>query len=119
MLTLSKGFKKPQNTDTSDVWMPAMEQNIQKLNDHKHDGSDSQLLGLTAQTLLAANWGDSIEGTYAQSVTLPAGFNYDTCSMDFKLSTGEVIYPSIDRVSTTQYIIYTNDNTLTYTANYR
>ena len=36
---LSKGYLKPGNPTTGDLWFPAMETNIQLMNDHVHDGA--------------------------------------------------------------------------------
>lgn len=121
MITLSKGYKKPQNPDTGDVFFPAMEQNIQQLNDHAHNGTDSQLLATTTANLLAANWAAAPigGGLYRQLVTMPAGFQYDVAEIWFKLSSGELTVPTVERASATTYYVYTNDNTLTYVANYR
>jgi hypothetical protein len=121
MQTLSKGYFKPQNTDTGDVWMPAIATDMQMLNDHTHDGVTSQLLAVTTVSILAAAWVAAPigGGIYRQLVTLPAGFNYDTSEVWFHLSTGELVFPSVERVSTTTFYAYTSDNTLAYTAFFR
>lgn len=119
MLILTKGYEKPQNTDTSDAWMPAMERNIQRMNDHTHNGTDGAPVANTSQNILAASWVATAGGTYRQLVTVPAPYSYDTCEVWFNLSTGELVYPSVERVSASQYYVYTNDNTLTYVAHYR
>lgn len=121
MITLSKGIKKPQNPDTGDIWFPGLESNAQIQNDHNHDGLSSQLLAITTQAILSASWTAAAgkTGIYVQTVTVPAGFSYDSCDVLFKLSSGEIVYPSIERVTSTTYKIYTTDNTLNYNAYYR
>ena len=124
MITLSMGFVEPQNGDTGDVFYPALAADIVQLNNHTHDGVASQLLTTTTQSILSANWAAAAAGggLYSQTVTLPTspvGLSYDVVDMWFKLSTGEVVFPTIERVSTTQYVIYTIDSTKTYTAFYR
>lgn len=121
MITLSNGFKKPQNPDTGDVFFPALESDIQQLNDHTHNGTNSNLLASTSQTIQSANWlaAPIGGGVYRQLVTAPGAYSIDQCEMWFKLSTGETVYPSVERQSSTTYFIYTNDNSLTYTAFYR
>lgn len=118
MLTLSHGFLKPQTGDKGSVWFPALETNIQKLNDHTHNGTDSELLAATSinagtTAILAANWVSLGGGNYRQLVTMPAGFSYDAgYSLSFHLTTGgHLIYPSVERVSATQIYVYINDNT--------
>lgn len=121
MLTLSFGFLKPQPGDTGDIIFPAMQSNIQQLNDHTHDGINSALLALANQNILSAAWVPAPVGggLYRQLITVPVGFQYDTSVVTFKLSTGEVFYPTVERVSATQYYVYINDNTLDVVAYYR
>lgn len=119
MITLSYGYKKPQNPDTGDVFWPALEANIQALNDHTHDGVTSAPLATRQVTLLAANWVATANGTYRQLVTVPAGLSYDTCQVWVRRSTGEVCYPTIERVSGTTFYLYTNDNSLSYVLSFR
>lgn len=44
MDVLSYGYKKPQDGDTGDVFFPAIEDNIQRVNDHTHDGVNSAFI---------------------------------------------------------------------------
>lgn len=121
MQTLSYGYKKPSNPDTGDQFFPAMEQNIQRMNDHNHDGSNSAPLTTVSQQILAAAWlaAPVGGGVNRQLVTIPDPFDYDVCTILFKLSSGEYVYPSVERVSNKTYYIYTNTPALTYTAFYR
>jgi hypothetical protein len=132
MLTLSHGFLKPQGgIDSSAVWFPALETNIQKLNDHTHNGTDAAQLSITTQTISSGGWlttsatstgaGGTITGggVFYQTVTMPGGLSFDSTDIQFRLSTGEVWVPTVVRLSTTQYNIFTNDNTLSVTALYR
>ncbi len=122
MLTLSHGFLKPQNgVDAGSVWFPAMEKNIQMLNDHTHNLTDSAQLAVTTQSILAANWTAAPigGGLYQQTITMPSGFLYDVTDMFFRLSTGEIWFPTIIRLSSSTYQILINDNTLTATVFYR
>lgn len=121
MLTLSKGYKKPQNPDTGDQWFPAQETNIQMLNDHNHDGVTSQPLATLSQTILSANWATAPQGggLYRQLLTVPTGLSYDTCDIWVLRSTGERAYPTLERNNSTTFYLYTNDNTLGYTVQFR
>jgi len=118
MLTLSYGFKKPEDGDTGQTLFDALEENIQQLNDHLHDGIDTPKLNSTAlvaveQTVTAAGWlASGATGHYRQSVTLPAGFEFDTIQIGFRKSTGEVILPTVEKIDATQYYVYSTDNTL-------
>lgn len=120
MLTLSYGYQKPQLDDTGDIFYPAMEANIQQMNDHKHDGVTGAILAPTTQVISSASWA-AVAGkvdTYSQVVTLPTGFFYDTLVLTFRLSTGEPVYPSVSRTSATSYTVFVNDNTLNLVAEY-
>lgn len=119
MLTLSYGYKKPQSPDTGDVFFPALEQDLQQLNDHAHDGSDSAPLASRSVSAPSGSWSATSGGTYRQLVTVPSGLSYDSCEVWVKRSTGERCYPTLERVSSTTFYIYTNDNTLTYTLLFR
>lgn len=125
MLTLSYGYKKPQSGDRGNSFFTAMEDNIQRLNDHTHNGTDSaplpaqSILGVSSN-ILAANWVayGGPTGFYRQLVTVPAGFDFDTVGISFRLATGDYIFPTIERVSDLTYYVYTIDNTLSYQAVY-
>lgn len=121
--TLSHGVYKPSTPDTGDVWFPAMANNMQILNDHNHDGSTAGFLAVILQTILSSAWGTAVNGTFTQTITLPTingvTMQYDSMQVEFRLSTGEIVYPSIARLSATTYSIATNDATQTYTAIYR
>lgn len=121
MITLSKGYKKPQNPDTGDIFFPALETDIQMLNDHNHDGVTSQPLATLSQSILHANWVASPAGggLYRQLLTVPTGLSYDTCDIWVLRSTGERVYAGMSRVSSTTFYLHTNDNTLDYTVQYR
>jgi hypothetical protein len=118
--TLSpSSLRKPANPDTGATFWDDVAAAIQRLNDHTHSGADSTLLGKT-QDILAASWGADLGGgKYRQTVTLAAGLNYDNISIQIRLKTlGHVIYPTIEKINTTSYYCYTNDNSLDFTAVY-
>ena len=119
--TLSNGVIKNANGDTGDTFYADLATNAQLQNDHVHDGVTGNVLTSTQTNISAGSWAASPigGGSYRQTITLPAGFSYNTCVMEFRLSTGEVVYPTIEKISATQYYIYTNDNSLAYVANYR
>jgi hypothetical protein len=116
---LSTGLRKPANPDTGDTFYQDMADAIQRLNDHTHNGADGQLLAITSQNILAAAWVATSGGTYRQLVTLPGTLTYDTITIEWRLSTGERVHPTVERVSATTFYVYTNDNTLQYKALYR
>lgn len=117
--TLGFGYLKPSNPTTGDLWFPAMETDIQLMNDHVHDGVTGAITPAALTNILAANWGAAdANGGYNQTITMPTGMSYDTTNIQFRYSTGEAVYPLVTRVSTSQYKVYTNDNTKAYIATY-
>jgi hypothetical protein len=118
MLTLSYGFFKPQANDDALVVFPALEDNIQQLNDHSHNGVDSAQLTSASivsvrQTISSASWALVSGGHYKQTVTLPAGFDYDTVGLEFRISTtGHLVYPTVEKVASTQFDVYFDDPSL-------
>jgi hypothetical protein len=121
--TLSYGFVKPQNGDKGSTFFPALADNVQKTNDHTHNGTDSAKLSgpvsanVATQSVPSGSWADQGNGTYRQLVTL-SSLQYDNINISFKTSAGHQVYPTVEKVSATTYYVYTNDNTLTYTAVY-
>lgn len=127
MLTLSYGYFKPQTGDRGSVWFPRLEDNFQRLNDHNHDGSNSSLLtpaaiskALFKTVILSAAWSSLGGGNYRQTITVPSGVtelnNYVV--QFYVTATGVRVFPSFERQSATSYFVFTNDNSLGYTAIY-
>ena len=119
-VTLSHGYVKPANPDTGDVFWPALAGDIQLMNDHIHDGNLGNVLPTVTQNILAASWAAVAgqAGTYSQVVTVPTQFSYDSVEIGFRLSNGNKILPTVARVSSSQYTVYTNDNSQNYVAVY-
>lgn len=125
MQTLSKGFKKPQAGDKGAVFFTALEDDIQQLNDHTHNGSNSALLSAsavtaTSQTLSAGSWVSVGGGIYRQLVTMPTGLTYlnnlwkylhDTSNHELHLAT--------EYYDTNKFYVYTNDNSISVKVIYK
>lgn len=122
--TLSYGYKKPQTGDKGSTFFPDLEADIQQLNDHNHNGSNSaqltiQAIAVTTQSLLSAAWSATSGGTYKQTVTMPGSLTYDAVGMEFRITSSKhVIYPTIEKVTSNTYDIYTNDNSIGVTVVY-
>lgn len=122
MLTLSYGFKKPENGDLSEVWFQELANNVQLLNDHTHNGVNSSKISATGvnaltQTLPNTGW-VAFGDIYSQSVTLPSSQLYDGYMVSFKSTAGGVVFLSPVKTSSTTYTIYSNDSTLGLVAYY-
>lgn len=126
MNTLSFGFKKPQTGDkgggVNGFWA-ALEGDIQQLNDHTHNGSDSSLLSANSinaltQNISAVGWVASGSG-YRQLVTLPGVSLFDNFQILFKdQTTKEQLLLGVEKLSSNTYYVYCNDNTVALTAYY-
>jgi hypothetical protein len=115
MITLSFGFKKPEPNDKGPVVFPAIENNIQQLNDHDHNGTNSKKLTVTgiaalSQNISAAGWVSLGGGNYHQIFSFLPGFTYETTSLKFRdASTEEYIFLGLKKVSSISADVYTNN----------
>lgn len=125
MITLTYGTKIPETGDRGAPLFDALEENFTKFDSHNHDGVNSPLLTAQAfvgvvETILAAGWatyGGPI-GHYRQLVTMAPGFLFDTTKIGFRTTTGQYIYPTVERVTSTTYYVYSTDNTVDFVAVY-
>ena len=117
--TLSNGYKKPQTGDRGSSFFPDLEFDIQRLNDHNHDGTNSELLtsaAMTAETATAASGSWVVSGArYRQSVSMPAGMAFDDYQVLVKDSSGIQVLAKIEKINASSFYVYTNLNTATYT----
>lgn len=118
-VTTTYGYKKPQSPDTGETFWDDLEFDISRLDSHSHNGTDSaQLSGNNvtpvSDTIEAADWVavSGQAGTYSQTVTVPLGVQLSKKMPNFRLSTGEVIHPSVEILGETTYNVFINDNTL-------
>lgn len=113
MIILSNGYKLPEDGDLGDVWFDALEDNIQRLNDHSHDGIDSEKLDASAVEAISTgiSTGDfTLSGTeYTYRLTLPSGLQVDTTSIEFRdATTRDPIHMRYEIFSVSQIDIYSN-----------
>lgn len=127
--TTTKGYKIPIDGERG-TWWDNLEFNIQRLNDHDHDGSDSQsLVGITAVTLTeqavpAGSWvavaGQA--GTYRQLITLAGSAVMTRLFPKFYVDgggeDGAELFLTWEKASANTYYVYINDNTLSLKAKY-
>lgn len=124
MQTLTYGFKLPETGDSGDALWTALEDNIERVDGHSHNGTDSaqltaQSVIASTQTITSAGWvASGATGHYRQAVTLPAGFDLDLVQIGFRTTAGAVIFPTVEKISDTQFYVYCSDNTLTMIALY-
>jgi hypothetical protein len=120
-LPLSKGYILPQTGDKGDVFFPALEFDIQRLNDHNHNGVNSEKIPTTnidpvKQSLPSAGWLLESPGKWYQELDL-VNVDYANVVIIVKNSLGEQLFLDVKPgTSSKKYKVYTNDNTLTATA---
>jgi len=124
MYTPLYGYKIPETTERGSIVFPALEANIQRVNDHDHLGGNSAPLTpaaliATSQSLLAGSWSLVANGIYKQVVTMPAGLNYDYTLREFRLADNSQFHPTVNRLSTLQYEVFINDPSQNVTVIYK
>lgn len=123
--TLTYGRKVPLDGERG-FWTD-LEANITRDDSHDHDGTNSKLIN-TADldkdigSIASGDWVATTGGTYKQTVTVPTGHTVDKMLVKFFVDgggeAGHQIHPSIQKVSTTTYDIFINDNTCNLKAVY-
>jgi hypothetical protein len=114
MQILSKGWKLPQTGDFGSIWFPAMEDNIQQMNSHNHDGINSEKIsGVALQastvTVLAASFIDQGNGYFRATVNTPGGLDPSTFVITARNpTTKEPMYLKQERLSSSQFYLYIN-----------
>lgn len=124
MQTLSNGYLLPETGDRGNVFFPALESNIQRVNDHNHTGSDSEKLtpeafeGIVDTTsLIPANWSLHTNGLYRAAVTMPGNKLFDTTSINLRLN-NKPIYGDIEKITNNTFYVYVNDPSISVTVLY-
>lgn len=121
MITLSYGYKLPQTNDKGPQVFPALEGNIQQLNDHDHDGTNSSKLpgssvASATVSIPSGSWVALGGGNYRQQVTMPASYLFDEVQISIRLNDSSIVYATVEKISNTQFWVYSNDNTVTMKA---
>ena len=110
-VTLSNGYRKPENGDLGTSWFPDLAFNIERVNGHSHNGVDSNKLTATSFSLLTANLtsGDfSIVGDkYRALVSVPSGVTVDGTNISFRdQTTKQPIYLDLEKVTNTSFHVF-------------
>jgi hypothetical protein len=126
--TLQTYGRSIPTTGDRDFWTQ-LEDNITLDDAHSHDGVDSAQLSpknfsKSTASILAAAWAavSGQSGTYSQTVTVPTGYAVNSMQVKFYITSGGQagyeVFPTVRKASATTYELFTNDNTLGYTAVY-
>jgi hypothetical protein len=110
----------PENGDRGTVFCPAITENFQTLDVHKHDGLTSDKISakdLTKGTvnLVIADWSAVVDtGDYKQEVTLPSGYEFDTAVLKFVIDSGSEVghefYPTVIKTAVNKFDLYMYSN---------
>ena len=132
VLTLSNGYKKPETGDKGATVFNALEDNIDRVNGHSHDGTDSNKLDTFAfgrGSVTVPNTGWTAEGNiYRQSVTFPTGYSvangaeWGKASIRFYFDGGnydkEELFPKTERIDDTSFYLYSTVNNQGFTCTF-
>jgi len=123
--TLSFGYQQPVSGDNAKEWQDALNATILQLNDHTHDGVDSSTIDPSSittltTTILSGAWIADGGGNFSQVVAAPAQVAEvnDFYIKMHETGTGDVLYPTVERVAAASYRVRVNDNSLNITAVY-
>lgn len=114
MIILSKGWKLPETGDLGNVWFVALEDNINQLNTHSHDGVDSAQINTlsitkTSLTVAAGSFVDQGNGYWRALVAVPASNLVDNYVIHIKDPvTKDPVALKIEKASASTFYIYTN-----------
>jgi len=118
METLSNGYLKPETGDRGNEFFPALESNIERVNAHNHNGSNSEklnseaLVALTDETsLISSNWVLHSSGIFRAVVTMPGSLQFDTTTINLRAN-NRALYADIEKITINTFYVYVNDNSL-------
>lgn len=125
MQTLSNGVKKPENGDKGSTVFSALNGNADILNDHTHNGTNSELIPFaniaesrysdSKVNLPTASWVAGARG-FSQTVTCPGTITLDKVDLRFRVRAGSLqhqwVYPTVEPTSLTSFVVIVNDSSL-------
>ena len=123
--TLTYGLKKPESGDRGTSVFTDLEDNIDLLDDHNHDGVNSALIPSTSiakESLGIGAWsGPNSNGLYTALLTFPSGRLPEDSIVKIQDATTKEDLSHLTKIrvvngSNIQYEIYSNDNTLSLEA---
>lgn len=126
MRVTTYGFKVPELNDNGSVVADAIEDTIDQLDAHSHNGVNSVLLNLNAvvtqsQTISPSDWETVTAGVkYRKAMTMPVGVEFDkNPPRFFHATTGSELLLSAAKTGTGAFEVFTWDNTLSVRVVYR
>lgn len=112
--TLTHGLDRPDDGDRGSTFWDDLAAAITRIDDHRHDGSDSYAIrpyDLDKQIVAVPDSGWSADGdVYKYTVTMTAGYTWEDTNLRFFMSGGvydrEEFFPKIVRVTDSTFDLY-------------
>ncbi len=117
MKDLAYGYKQPEKDDRGNVTDAALESNWQLSAYHNHDGVTSAPIDFSKveKPVLIVTKEQWVQDTddYKFTATLPSGYDFDKVMLECRITSGEYagakIYPTIKKLSSSQFNIHVDD----------
>ena len=115
MQILSNGYQKPETGDFGSEFFPALEQNIQLMNDHNHNGTNGEKISALfveaapVVAVTAASFTDQGNGYHRALAVVPGGQQADNFMPLMRDPvTKEQIFGRVEKNSATSFFVYLN-----------
>jgi hypothetical protein len=115
-------IQKPSDNDVGNDVFNVLETFMDRLATHSHSGADSQKITLNIEkdfTTFTVGvdlfWTDLGNDVYRGQLTVPAGADVDNNIRRFYYNDGTTwreFFPTVEKIDSTNYYIYSNDNTI-------
>ena len=114
-----KGYRKPEDGDTGNVWSDAIEFDIDKIDALETRFDDLNIADINRDTTIldSGDWIVDPSGKgYKQTVAAPVGITLDKVGMRYRVTSGPkqniFVNPTIRPISLSAFDIIVNDSTL-------
>lgn len=122
--TTGMKLEYPQTGDKGDVFFPILERDIEKINNHTHNGLNAAKISTTdinkaTVAIPKESWTAQVNGVWSQEVLIPNDANYaDVYIMIKSAPAGEQLFLDVKPVlgQPKKFIVYCNDNNVSATA---
>ena len=124
--TTTYGYKLPADGDLGSTFWNDLEDDISRLDAHTHNGTNSPKITAASvnstRDAAAITWAVLGGAEFRATITVPAGivvpYGSSTGQIPLFIASNEIVFLKWLAISTTQYYVYSNDNTLAFTVFY-
>lgn len=121
--TTGMKLEYPQTGDKGDVFFPILERDIEKINNHTHNGLNAAKISTTdiikaTVAIPSTSWTAQVNGVWSQEVLIPNDANYADVYIMIKSAAGDQLFLDVKPVdgNTKKFKVFSNDNGLNATA---